>query len=377
MKKWFAVFVVIILYNSVSAENGYRLWLRYNTIDNATLLQQYRQQITSINCPSDNGQLIAAHEELQTGLSGLLGRKVPLQMAVINGTIMMGRPTHLPFVRKLIGETTLAGLGDEGFVIRTIKHEGKNVILITGNKEAGILYGAFHFLRLLQTHQSIQQLNIVSTPKIKLRLLNHWDNLNRTVERGYAGNSIWDWQRLPGYIDQRYIDYARANASIGINGTVLTNVNANAMILTESWLQKVAALAGVFRQYNIKVYLTARFSAPVEIGKLKTADPLDPEVQKWWKDKTNEIYRHIPDFGGFLVKANSEGQPGPQNYQRNHADGANMLADAVAPHGGIVMWRAFVYSNESPEDRFKQAYNEFKPLDGQFRKNGTAGHQHS
>ncbi|WP_205510554.1 alpha-glucuronidase family glycosyl hydrolase [Longitalea arenae] len=369
MKKWTGIIIGIFLSVSVLGENGYRLWLRYNTIDNAALLQQYRQQLTSISCPSDNGRLIAAHEELQTGLSGLLGKKVPLQMAVINGTIMMGLPSHLPFIRTLVGESTLAGLGNEGFIIRTIRRDGKNVILIAGNKEAGVLYGAFHFLRLLQTHQPIQQLNIISTPKIQLRLLNHWDNLNRTVERGYAGNSIWDWQRLPGYIDQRYIDYARANASIGINGTVLTNVNANAMILTESWLQKVAALASVFRKYNIKVYLTARFSAPVEIGKLKTADPLDPEVQRWWKEKTNEIYRHIPDFGGFLVKANSEGQPGPQNYQRNHADGANMLADALAPHGGIVMWRAFVYSNESPEDRFKQAYNEFKPLDGQFRKN--------
>lgn len=369
MKTLVGFLIGILLFNSVSAENGYRLWLRYNAIDNASLLQQYRQQITSINCPSDNDKLIAAHEELQTGLSGLLGRKIPLQMAVLHGTVMMGLPSHLPFVRKLVGETTLAGLGEEGFIIRTIQREGKKVILITGNKEAGILYGTFHFLRLLQTQQPIQQLNIVSTPKIKLRLLNHWDNLNRTVERGYAGNSIWDWQRLPGYIDQRYVDYARANASIGINGTALTNVNANAMILTESWLKKCAALAAVFRKYNIKVYLTARFSAPVEIGKLKTADPLDPEVRQWWKEKANEIYRYIPDFGGFLVKANSEGQPGPQNYQRNHADGANMLADAVAPHGGIVMWRAFVYSDESPEDRFKQAYNEFKPLDGQFRKN--------
>jgi alpha-glucuronidase len=338
-------------------------------VDNPGLLQQYRQQITSINCPSDDAILVSALDELQTGLSGLLAKKIPTQMAVVNGTVMVGRPTHLPFIRSLVGDTALARLGEEGFIIRTIRRDGKNVILITGNKEAGILYGVFHFLRLLQTQQPIQQLNISSTPKIKLRLLNHWDNLNRTVERGYAGGSIWDWQRLPGYTDQRYLDYARANASIGINGTVLTNVNANAMVLTAAWLQKVAALAGIFQRYNIKVYLTARFSAPVEIGQLKTADPLNEEVRQWWKEKANEIYRYIPNFGGFLVKANSEGQPGPQSYQRTHADGANMLADAVAPHGGIVMWRAFVYSNESPEDRFKQAYNEFKPLDGQFRKN--------
>ena len=242
---------------------------------------------------------------------------------------------------------------------------------------------------LQQTHQSIQQLNIISVPKIQNRILDHWDNLNRTVERGYAGISIWNWHELPGYIDQRYIDYARANASIGINGSVLMNVNANALVLTKEYLIKVKGLADVFRTYGIKVYLTAKFSAPIEIGKLKTADPLDADVQKWWKEKVEEIYKYIPDFGGFLVKANSEGQPGPQTYGRSHVDGANMLADALAPHHGIVMWRAFVYdvrvqkSNEdfdsskadpsaqaiASSDRFKQAYNEFKPFDGKFRKN--------
>ncbi|MDH7605858.1 MAG: alpha-glucuronidase, partial [Melioribacter sp.] len=197
----------------------------------------------------------------------------------------------------------------------------------------------------------------------------HWDNLNRTVERGYAGFSIWDWHKLPDYIDTRYKDYARANASIGINGTVLTNVNANAWVLTHDYLLKVAALANVFRTYGIKVYLTARFSAPIEIGNLKTADPLNEDVRQWWKEKVKEIYSLIPDFGGFLVKANSEGQPGPQNYGRSHADGANMLAEALEPYGGVVMWRAFVYDNNIPEDRAKQAYNEFKPLDGKFKKN--------
>jgi alpha-glucuronidase len=200
-------------------------------------------------------------------------------------------------------------------------------------------------------------------------VLDHWDNLDRTVERGYAGQSLWEWERLPDSLSPRYLDYARADASIGINGTVLTNVNANAKVLTPEYLTKVAALAKVFRPYGVRVYLTARFSAPIELGGLATADPLDPAVRKWWKGKTSEIYRTIPDFGGFLVKANSEGQPGPQDYKRTHADGANMLADAVAPHGGIVMWRAFVYANEVPIDRTMQAYDEFKPLDGTFRSN--------
>ena len=215
----------------------------------------------------------------------------------------------------------------------------------------------------------LQNLSLQQAPRIKHRILNHWDNLDRTVERGYAGFSLWDWHKLPDYIDPRYLDYARANASVGINGSVLTNVNSNAQILTEPYLRKVAAMADAFRPYGIKVYLTARFSAPVEIGGMTTADPTDAVVRGWWKKKIDEIYTHVPDFGGFVVKANSEGQPGPQNYKRTHADGANMLADALKPHNGIVMWRAFVYDNAVPEDRAKQAYNEFKPLDGKFNSN--------
>jgi alpha-glucuronidase len=246
---------------------------------------------------------------------------------------------------------------------------GRPATVIAANRDIGVLYGAFRFLRLIQTRQPVERLDIADAPKVKARVLNHWDNLDRTVERGYSGFSIWDWHKLPDYLDPRYADYARANASIGINGTVLNNVNSNAQILSPHYLEKVAALAGVFRPYGIKVYLSARFNAPMELGKLPTADPLDPRVRAWWKAKANEIYRYVPDFGGFLVKANSEGQPGPQDYKRSHAEGANMLADALRPHGGLVMWRAFVYAAEKPEDRVKQAYDEFKPLDGKFRDN--------
>src|SRR5256886_16949418 len=177
--------------------------------------------------------------------------------------------------------------------------------------------------------------------KLRLRLLDHWDNLDGTVERGYAGRSLWDWPHLPDSIDPRYRDYARANASLGINGTVLTNVNANATALSPEYIAKVAALGKVFRPYGLRVYLTARFSAPIELGGLATADPLDSAVRAWWRRKIDEIYRAVPHFGGVVVKANSEGQPGPQDYGRTHADGANMPADALAPHGGVVMWRAF------------------------------------
>lgn len=353
MKRLYWLLLLLLPAPLLQAEDGYRLWLRYPLTSNTSLLEQYRAAISGIHISGNP----AAAEELQRGLKGLLGKDVPLSG---KGTLIAGKPAAA-FVTK----AQLQQAGEEGFILQ--RSNGK--IIIAGNTDAGVLYGCFHFLRLLQTHQSIQQLSIISAPKIKLRLLNHWDNLDRHVERGYAGISIWDWHKLPGYIDPRYKDYARANASIGINGTVLTNVNANALVLTPQYLEKVKALADIFRPYGIRVYLTARFSAPVETGGLKTADPLDAGVQQWWNEKVKEIYQYIPDFGGFLVKANSEGQPGPQNYGRTHADGANMLADALAPHGGIVMWRAFVYSNETPEDRFKQAYNEFKPLDGQFRKN--------
>jgi alpha-glucuronidase len=242
-------------------------------------------------------------------------------------------------------------------------------VVVAGNRDIGVLYGVFALLRRVQMNEPLDELAVTEAPRIQRRILDHWDNLNGTIERGYAGFSLWNWFALPDYLDPRYTDYARACASIGINGTVLTNVNADALVLTEPYLRKVAALASVFRPYGIRVYLTARFSAPAEIGGLKTSDPLDPGVVGWWNKKVDEIYGIIPDFGGFLVKANSEGQPGPQDYGRTHADGANLLADALAPHGGIVMWRAFVYDQRVPADRIRQAYDDFQPLDGRFHSN--------
>jgi len=353
-----------------NAEDGYRLWLRYDLISDPQLLSQYNKAISGWIIEGESPVLMVAGKELQAGLNGLLGRNIPsLSSVKKDGIIVAGTPENSSIIASLSLKEELKKVNNEGYVILTTTYKKNKIIVIAANADAGVLYGTFHFLRLLQTHMSIGNLTIVSSPKTKVRVLNHWDNLNRTVERGYAGMSLWDWETLPDSLSQRYTDYARANASIGINGTVLTNVNANALILTKDYLVKVAALANVFRPYNIKVYLTARFSAPVEIGKLKTADPLDPEVTAWWNKKVEEIYSYIPDFGGFLIKANSEGQPGPQNYNRSHADGANMFAGAVAPHKGIVMWRAFVYDNNVPDDRAKQAYNEFVPLDGKFREN--------
>lgn len=369
MKKYLWFFCCFLFSFALQAEDGYRLWLRYDRIDNEQLLNQYRHAISGFQCNSRSATGLVTREELVSGLEGLLAKKISFQKEVLPGCVIAGTPASSPIIQSMDLKDRLEKAGEEGFIILTANNKGKNIFVITGNSDIAVLYGVYQFLRLIQTQRPISNLSIASTPRIHNRILNHWDNLNRSVERGYAGISIWNWQTLPGYIDRRYKDYARANASIGINGTVLTNVNANALIITKDYLEKFAALANVFRAYGIKVYLTARFSAPVEIGGLKTADPLDPQVQEWWKQRVNEIYSYIPDFGGFLVKANSEGQPGPQNYGRTHADGANMLADAVAPHGGIIMWRAFVYSNETPDDRFKQAYSEFKPLDGKFRKN--------
>ena len=351
---------------AAKAEDGYDLWLRYPAVE-AGAAADYRVAATQLVVAGESASLGVATDELERGLSGLLSATPDRADAVSrDGAVLVGRAEDAAIAALGLD---LSGLGAEGYVIRSLEVDGHAATVIAGGGDAGTLYGTFHFLRLIQTRQTLTALNIREAPAVDLRLLNHWDNLDRTVERGYAGQSLWDWHKLPDHLDPRYTDYARANASIGINGTVINNVNTDALSLTGPWLEKAAALADLFRPYGIRVYLSARFSAPVEIGGLDTAGPLDPRVQAWWRAKADEIYALIPDFGGFLVKANSEGQPGPQDYGRSHADGANMLADAVAPHGGVVMWRAFVYSDAEPTDRAMQAYDEFVPLDGQFRDN--------
>ncbi len=356
----------IALPAAARGETGYDLWLRYQPVEREWDAR-YSSAATHVIAPSKSPTIDAALDELGRGLQGMIGyAPVRRETVMEDGAIVLGTEKS-PLIAPL--GLPLAGLGPEGFLIRSATIGGKRVTVIAANQDVGVLYGVFRFLKLIQTRQPLDNLDISDAPKLKVRVLNHWDNLDRYVERGYAGQSIWDWQKLPGYKDPRYTDYARANASIGINGTVLTNVNANADVLRPEWLEKVKALADVFRPYGIKVYLTARFSAPIELGGLKTADPLDPQVAAWWKAKVDEIYRVIPDFGGFLVKANSEGQPGPADYKRSHAEGANMFADALAPHGGVLMWRAFVYAAENPDDRHKQAFAEFQPLDGTFRDN--------
>jgi alpha-glucuronidase len=369
IERYVAILLAIAVPSRARAEDGYDLWLRYRLVADAARLAEYRAAIRQVVVEGDSPTLSAARDELVTGLTGLLGRAPAVSRSPSSGTLIIGTPAGSSWIGSLPLTTALRSVGNEGFVIRTLAVKRQRVIVIAANRDIGVLYGAFHLLRLIQTNASLATLNVVSAPKVQLRMLDHWDNLDRTVERGYAGQSLWDWAALPNDVSPRYRDYARANASVGINGAALTNVNANARVLTPEYLAKVAAIANVLRPYGIRVFLTARFSAPIELGRLETADPLDLGVRAWWKQKVDEIYRAVPDFGGFVVKANSEGQPGPQDYKRTHADGANMLADALAPHGGVVMWRAFVYSNEVPVDRVKQAYDEFHPLDGAFREN--------
>ncbi|WP_372776047.1 alpha-glucuronidase family glycosyl hydrolase [Mangrovibacterium sp.] len=316
--------------------------------------------------PQESATFDLVKKEVTNELGTLCSTPFTFVKKFKDGSVFIGSVEN-ETIRKYIDPNELKSTGDDGFIIRSF--QSPRVIMIAANTDKGALYGTYHYIRLLKTsNPSLDSINIVEKPSYQRRILNHWDNLDGTVERGYAGHSLWKWDELPGKISPRYEQYARANASIGINGTVLNNVNANPDILSLNYLKKVKVLADIFRPYGIRVYLSVNFSSPKELGGLDTSDPLDEKVAQWWKDKADEIYSLIPDFGGFLVKANSEGLPGPQDYGRTHADGANMLAEALEPHHGIVMWRAFVY-NPDGDDRAKQAYKEFVPLDGQFHKN--------
>jgi alpha-glucuronidase len=311
------------------------------------------------------GDIAAAAEVAEADRLWLQGNPVTLPAHASAATLASkeleqgwrGRPATLAVKKN-------KRLKNDGFAIRS--EQGR--IVITSPSQTGLLYGVYHLLRLQATGAHTDSLWIEENPQYGLRILNHWDNPDRTVERGYAGRSLWDWEEASAVDSGRYVRYARANASIGINGTVLNNVNAASATLAAENLEKVKVLAGIFRPYGIRVYLSVNFASPMQLGGLPTADPLDKDVINWWRSKAKEIYRLIPDFGGFLVKANSEGQPGPCDFGRTHADGANMLADALLPYKGLVMWRAFVY-NPTDTDRAKQAYQEFQPLDKRFHAN--------
>lgn len=381
MKTILIFLLLLCLVSCKSKDNsGYDLWLKYKIIDDALKLKEYRENIFYIVLPGSSETTKVIREEVKTGLDNLLGRDIPvLEKVESSGALLIGTHAGSGLVQQTDLSSILDTLSHEGFIITSADINNNNTTVIASESDAGLLYGTFRFLRLIQTGQSIKDISIVSDPKIQRRLLNHWDNLDRTVERGYAGKSLWKWDELPGTVDTRYRDYVRACASIGINGMVINNVNANPAILKPEYLEKVKVLADVFRPYGLRLYLSINFSSPFKptsfndrrggIGNLETADPMNEDVRNWWKDKVKEIYSNIPDFGGFLVKANSEGMPGPQDFDRTHADGANMLTEALEPYGGIVMWRAFVYVPDTDPDRAKRSYKEFVPLDGKFHPN--------
>lgn len=358
MKKYLILLFTVLTSLHVSAQSdGSQLWLG----------KQYANSCQVISQLPDDATAKIAKQELENNWRG---KNVELK---IDKSLNLGEGYNI-YARP-------AQQGDN------IQYEAT----ITASNPIGLLYGAYELIRLQNTDAyntgSGKQQNFnkaideTEKPQVGLRILNHWDNLDGSIERGYAGKSIFKWEEIKlgkngkgGSISKslhdRLITYARANASLGINGSVLNNVNASPKMMTAEYINKVKVIANILRPYGIRVYLSINFASPMALGYTKTADPLDKKVQQWWKKKAKEIYTTIPDFGGFLVKANSEGQPGPGDYHRTHADGANMLADAVKPYGGIIMWRSFVYgANHKGEDRVKQAVSEFKGMDGKFRDN--------
>ena len=358
MKKYLILLFTVLTSLHVSAQSdGSQLWLG----------KQYANSCQVISQLPDDATAKIAKQELENNWRG---KNVELK---IDKALNLGEGYNL-YARP-------AQQGDN------IQYEAT----ITASNPIGLLYGAYELIRLQNTdayntgsgsQQNFSKaINETEKPQVGLRILNHWDNLDGSIERGYAGKSIFKWEEIKlgkngkgGSISKslhdRLITYARANASLGINGSVLNNVNASPKMMTAEYINKVKVIANILRPYGIRVYLSINFASPMALGYTKTADPLDKKVQQWWKKKAKEIYAAIPDFGGFLVKANSEGQPGPGDYHRTHADGANMLADAVKPYGGIIMWRSFVYgANHKGEDRVKQAVSEFKGMDGKFRDN--------
>ena len=358
MKKYLILLFTVLTSLHVSAQSdGSQLWLG----------KQYANSCQVISQLPDDATAKIAKQELENNWRG---KNVELK---IDKSLNLGEGYNI-YARP-------AQQGDN------IQYEAT----ITASNPIGLLYGAYELIRLQNTDAyntgSGNQQNFskaideTEKPQVGLRILNHWDNLDGSIERGYAGKSIFKWEEIKlgkngkgGSISKslhdRLITYARANASLGINGSVLNNVNASPKMMTAEYINKVKVIANILRPYGIRVYLSINFASPMALGYTKTADPLDKKVQQWWKKKAKEIYATIPDFGGFLVKANSEGQPGPGDYHRTHADGANMLADAVKPYGGIIMWRSFVYgANHKGEDRVKQAVSEFKSMDGKFRDN--------
>ncbi|TCL54225.1 alpha-glucuronidase [Hydrogenispora ethanolica] len=363
--------------NALIRDAGYRCWLRYEQIRDEKLLEEYRTWCASVVFRPGTPVLCSAKEELIGAIKSLLAVEVALSASPNRDKfIMVGKIGSHSVIDCETGGIEAERLGSQGFVVKTVKKPEYQFILIAAGSDQGILYGVFHFLRLLQMQREIGNLNIHEAPVNPLRMIDHWDNLDGTVERGYAGKSIFYEQNHLRDTGHRIRDYARLLASLGINAVVINNVNVHREEtgLIRGRLSMVVKMAGIFRNYGMKVFLSINFAAPIELGDFATADPLDGEVKEWWRKQVQEIYRRIPDFGGFLVKADSEHRPGPFTYHRNHAEGANMLAEVLKPFGGLLIWRCFVYNctqdwRDQTTDRAKAAYDNFQPLDDLFQEN--------
>ncbi|OLS37252.1 alpha-glucuronidase [Bacillus sp. MRMR6] len=355
-------------------KESYAAWLQYKKIEDQATAKKYTQWCGSITVLGDSPVIESAKKELFLGISSMLGIHPGTRSEIQqqSGLVIA--------VKDSVGDLVdidFNQLNDDGYVIKTVTFGQRTTIFLVGKKDKGVLYGSFHLLRLMQNRENLHQLEIVENPKNQLRMLNQWDNMDGSIERGYAGNSIFykDYQFTNELT--RIEDYARLLASVGINGIAINNVNVHQVetnLITSSLLPKVAEVSGVFRAYGITTFLSVNYASTIQIGNLPTADPLDSEVREWWKDKAEEIYSYIPDFGGFLVKADSEHRPGPFTYGRSHANGANMLAEALQPFNGIVLWRCFVYNclqdwRDRSTDRARAAYDHFQPLDGEFHSN--------
>ena len=359
-------------------KESYRCWLGYKKIKNGSLLESYIRQCDHIIIDIDTPIINSAKAELTMGLNNMLGIEPSISKTPRGSTfIILGILGTNKYIDNEVLPSEREKVEKDGYLIKTINRKNEKYIIIASKTEKGILYGTFAFLRLMQMQKDIDNLCLIDNPHNLLRIINHWDNIDGSIERGYAGKSIFfENNKIINQID-RITDYARLLASVGINGIVINNVNVHEIeskLITKENLGDVEKFAAVFRDYGITLYLSINYASPIELGGLDTADPLDEKVKLWWKNKVKEIYDFIPDFGGFLVKADSEFRPGPFTYGRNHADGANMLAEALESYGGIVIWRCFVYNclqdwRDRKTDRAKAAYDNFKPLDGLFHEN--------
>jgi len=364
---------------NTNPKTGYEAWLRYEMVEDEALLGDYRARCSAIAIAERTDVLRTAESELARALLAMTGCRPGIWQAddllkpgiVLVGTLGRGRAE----IDEAAGSDA-EKLGEEGYVIRTVSGNPDRIV-IAGGSDRGALYGTFRFIRLLQMREPIDRLRIVEAPANGLRMINQWDNMDGSIERGYAGRSIF--YRDNGFADDRARigDYARLLASVGMNAIAINNVNVHreeTLLITEKHAAELKKIADLFGAYGIRIFLSVNFASPIAVGGLDTADPLDPAVRSWWAERAAAIYRAIPDFGGFLVKADSEFRPGPFTYGRDHADGANMLAEALAPHGGLVVWRCFVYNclqdwRDRSTDRAKAAYDHFTPLDGRFADN--------